>query len=350
MQTKNKSAKKITLVVLSYGKQDYLRRLIYLYKELSYHLIIVDGSNSPWKSDKSGVLENLSWEYFAIPSPQRTFKNYSERFIRSVNLVTSPYMVFIDDEEFLFPSGIKSAINFLESNPSYSAAGGQIFVVDTENQHRVSTWGRKSTMFELSEDKSIDRMMKLVFHQRTANLMYQVVPTGLYKKFVKILSLSNFANSIRFHSSLEIFQSLFLSQQGNWQMHSYPYWIRIIGPSNENTSEINFLSASEIKLICRNLFKYGTKECYSLEKIMDVCWGGNSDYYAQLKTSLNLKSKKKISKYYIFKHFFKKIVKTKNLNQFEGVSLEEIKHFIKTIKDYPMGISEKEFDYLSRIE
>ena len=346
METKSKSRKIITLVVLSYQKQDFLRRLILLYRDFPCHLVIADGSNSRWTSGDSGELNNLTWQYFQIPSSQRSFKNYAERFVKSINLITSPYVVFIDDEEFLFPSGMQSAINYLNRNPTHSAAGGQIFLVEPENKYRVSTWGRKSTEFELLENKSIDRISKLVFHQRTANLMYQVVPTEIYQKFTKILSRSDFLNSIKFHSALEIFQSLFLAKQGNWKMQNYPYWIRIPGSINDGQSVSYFLTRDEMRIISRNLFRSNTKENYLLEKIMKVCWGVNSVYHRQSLNRAMLDSKKINSFSYYLKTFIKRKIVTDRFNPFEDNYLEEFNSFIKIIRDYPMGLSKKEFDLL----
>ena len=118
-KTQTRSKKIITIIVLSCDKQDYLRRIIWLYRSFDCHLIFADGSKNDWDSGDSGEFGNLTWEYFRTSSRKRTFKNYTERFIESIKLVTSPYTVFMDDEEFLFPSGIQAAIKFLEKNSCY---------------------------------------------------------------------------------------------------------------------------------------------------------------------------------------------------------------------------------------
>ncbi len=344
-----RSKKIITIVVLSCDKQDYLRRMVWLYKDFSCHLIFADGSKNDWESSHLGELGNLTWEYFRIPSQKRTFKNYTERFIESMKLVTSPYTVFMDDEEFLFPSGIQAAIKYLERNPSQSAAGGQIYTLDTKNKYRLSTWGRKSTEFELSVNDGIGRISKLVSHQRTANLMYQVVPTELYQKFSNILTKSSFSSKIQFHSSFEIFQSIFLAQQGNWKMQSYAYWIRIPGPMNEGQSKSLFLTQTETQIISDNLFKRNTKENSSLQNIMISCWGRNSIYHKESKIRLLEKPRKEKKLMHDLKRLIKKYWFTRNKIKLNHINAKEFQVFRQVMKKYPLGMSKREFDSLNVI-
>ena len=348
-KTQTRSKKIITIIVLSCDKQDYLRRIIWLYRSFDCHLIFADGSKNDWDSGDSGEFGNLTWEYFRTSSRKRTFKNYTERFIESIKLVTSPYTVFMDDEEFLFPSGIQAAIKFLEKNPSRSAAGGQIYILDTKNKYKLGTWGRKSTEFELSLNNGIGRISKLVSHQRTANLMYQVVPTELYQKFAKILTKSSFSSKIQFHSALEIFQSIFLAQHGKWKMQSYPYWIRIPGPINEGQSKSLFLTQSEIQIISENLFRRNTKNYSSLQAIMNNCWGQNSIYHQESKFRLLENPRQEKTLLHDLKRLIKRYYFTGNEKKLNHVSTKEFQVFKQVIRNYPSGMSKKEFNSLTII-
>ena len=79
---------------------------------------------------------------------------------------------------------------------------------------------------------------------------------------------------------------------------------------------------------------------------MKVCWGVNSVYHRQSLNRAMLDSKKINSFSYYLKTFIKRKIVTDRFNPFEDNYLEEFNSFIKIIRDYPMGLSKKEFDLL----
>lgn len=105
-----------------------LRMLWYLDKiRFPYPLIIADGANDARLRD---ILKDSS--HF----PNLTFTHYCRRdvspnaFMRkclaAVSMVDTPYVMMIENDDFIFPRDIALAVAFLETNPDYVAAGGAV--------------------------------------------------------------------------------------------------------------------------------------------------------------------------------------------------------------------------------
>lgn len=109
---------KLTLVIPSYNRQQYLARNLHYWSGKDVWVIALDGSPKRIGSDLlKGLDQNVS--YFHLPSSLR------ERLWSVNNHLQTKYMALLADDDFYLPSGLKAAINFLEENPDYSACIGR---------------------------------------------------------------------------------------------------------------------------------------------------------------------------------------------------------------------------------
>lgn len=219
-----------TAVIVSYNRQDVLRRQLLYYANKPIHLIFADGSDADWGSGDSGSIGKMTWEYFRISG-----WSYIDRYRKAVSKVETEFMFFIDDEECILWTGVEKAVEFLQQNPDHSCAGGRVGRASVggigkrplSKSFSVADWNYFSSSFDLLHDDFRLRLQSLIIENRTANIYYQVHRTELVKKFAetfdeKILEL-------KYPGTTEILFCCFVISHGKWRMDNYPYWFRYGG-------------------------------------------------------------------------------------------------------------------------
>lgn len=213
---------RVTAVILSYNRQDALRRQLLYYANKPIHLIFADGSDDDWGSGDSGSIGEMTWEYFSIPG----FDSYIPRSLTAVAKVDSEFMFFLDDEECILWTGIESAINFLIQNSDHSCAGGRADICTfVKRRIAIRPWGRWGKPFELLQPSALERFERVCSENRTANLFYQIQRSESVRAWVGALD-PEFKPSGIYPGFLEIAFTGSLSFLGKWKMSSYPFWIR----------------------------------------------------------------------------------------------------------------------------
>jgi len=96
---------------------------------LPYRFLIADGEVHPAMAEllenSRGVFPNLDIEYVRYPNDVN-FSRYYAKMYDAVRRVRTPYMMFVDNDDFLAHAGIERNIDFLESHPDYVCCGGGI--------------------------------------------------------------------------------------------------------------------------------------------------------------------------------------------------------------------------------
>ncbi len=211
-----------TAVILSYNRQDALRRQLLYYANKPVHLIFADGSDSDWGSGESGSIGEMTWEYFRIPG----FGSYLTRLQIAVKHVETEFMFFIDDEECILWTGVEKAVEFLMKNPEHSCAGGRADIMEISRRTlAIRPWGYWAEPFSLLQLKGSDRLEAVCSQYRTANIYYQVLRSSDVQCYVEVID-QNLSIENRYSGFLEIALSGYLTLVGKWQMGTYPYWIR----------------------------------------------------------------------------------------------------------------------------
>ena len=228
----------VTAVVLSYNRQNALRRQLLYYADKPVHLVLADGSNEDWGSGKSGSIGAMTWEYFRVEG----YDSYTRRFEMAVSRVKTDYMYFLDDEECILWTGVEQAVRLLEENPEHSCAGGRVSKMSVEGhvatvgRRRLSVvnWGVFSTAFSLKSDNQFERLNLMVSSDRTANIYYQVHRSEFVKTFA--IQVQAIPHSSGYAGTLEVLFTSIIILMGKWEMGSYPYWIRYGGSVIESDS------------------------------------------------------------------------------------------------------------------
>lgn len=117
---------KIDLFIPTYNRPDFLERLLNYYQDLAvkYRIIVADSSSVRNKKlNKKIILKfpRLNILYLDKFNPLQVSH---QKFAEMVKVAEAKYTVFCADDDFLIPSGIDEAVNFLDKNKDYSSAHG----------------------------------------------------------------------------------------------------------------------------------------------------------------------------------------------------------------------------------
>ena len=246
-----------TAVIVSYNRQDVLRRQILYYANKPIHLIFADGSDDDWGSGDSGSIGEMTWEYFRISG----YNSVLKRLVEAVHRVESEFMFFIDDEECILWTGVEQAVEFLRQNPDHSCAGGAVLRASKglsakrfqPRSFALSTWHNFNSSFDLTDSDPISRIYKLNNEGRTANIYYQVHRSKIVKAYSQ--KIMNFDFIEKYTGTLEIIFTSFVIKHGKWAKCEYPYWFRF-GESVLSPNKLpRYMSAKDCEEVTRLLIE-----------------------------------------------------------------------------------------------
>ncbi len=120
---------RITILLTLKGRHAYTYRWLSHADRtrLPFRVLIADGEpDSPvgaWLGTRT-VFPNLQLEYRQYND--RTYQDFYQKLLDAALRIQTPYVMLVDNDDFLFPSGITPCIDFLDSMPDYVSAGGGI--------------------------------------------------------------------------------------------------------------------------------------------------------------------------------------------------------------------------------
>ncbi|MCG6574568.1 TIGR00180 family glycosyltransferase [Pseudomonas sp. AF32] len=112
-------SERFTVVVISHNRSAFLRRTLHYYSSYPCSVLVLDSSV---ERDEQIHLDFPSVDYRHLP--QFTYKGLQDKLVYGVNQVTTPYMVFAADDDFLLHDALTESVEFLEANPDYGLCHG----------------------------------------------------------------------------------------------------------------------------------------------------------------------------------------------------------------------------------
>ncbi len=94
---------------------------------LPFHVIVADGEVHPTIDrllSSPATFPHLSFEYHRYED--RSISDFYRKVVDALAKVRTPYVMMCDNDDFVFPYGLKKSIDFLDSAPDYVCAGGGI--------------------------------------------------------------------------------------------------------------------------------------------------------------------------------------------------------------------------------
>ncbi|MGE8485173.1 MAG: TIGR00180 family glycosyltransferase [Pseudomonas sp.] len=108
-----------TVVVITHNRRAFLRRTLQYYSRYPAKVLVLDSSA---QCDEGIATDFPSADYHHLP--QYTYKGLQDKLTYGVNQVTTPYMVFAADDDFLIHDALTASVEFLHANPDYGLCHG----------------------------------------------------------------------------------------------------------------------------------------------------------------------------------------------------------------------------------
>lgn len=115
----------LTIMIPTMNRSDFLIRLLNYYADTGYkHWISIgDSSNSEDVEKTKNAIKYIGSKLKIIYN-EFPGLNDAECMQQIVKTVSTPYVVFVADDDFLVPNGLEKCISFLENNQDYNSAHG----------------------------------------------------------------------------------------------------------------------------------------------------------------------------------------------------------------------------------
>ncbi|MEB0045458.1 MULTISPECIES: TIGR00180 family glycosyltransferase [unclassified Pseudomonas] len=171
----------LTVVLISHERPAFLRRAVRFYSSLPCKILVLDSSVDP-QPGMSGQFPNVDYQHL----PQFGYWGIRAKLAHGIEQVTTPFMVFAADDDFLVHDALHEAVAFMGANPDYSMCHGYsmmyLALVNSVSYYRRDKKVCEDYSSEHVQDRVQDYMQQYIppFYavQRTALLRdwYHVMP------------------------------------------------------------------------------------------------------------------------------------------------------------------------------
>ncbi|RBJ80434.1 TIGR00180 family glycosyltransferase [Pseudomonas sp. MWU12-2534b] len=112
-------SERFTLVVMTHNRKAFLQRTLQYYSTYPCSILVLDSS---LEANQALAERYPQVDYRHLP--QFNYKGLQDKLTYGVNQVTTPYMVFAADDDFLIHDALTASVEFLEANPDYGVCHG----------------------------------------------------------------------------------------------------------------------------------------------------------------------------------------------------------------------------------
>ncbi len=216
----------LTLVLPTYERHQYVRRLLHYFSDCGVQVIIADGSSSRLFCADEGVFGALRWRYLHISGANTLL----QRLAGALEMVDTEYFCFLDDCDFLLVSGLKKAVSQLTFNKNLNVAGGRVAeyfarLKSSEGFELVAVrdWGHWSAPYSVgSSGRPEERLRELISDVRTASWFYTVIRADALQQALT----GAFRLKISEADAGELIICGILALSSSFAVGEYPHWMR----------------------------------------------------------------------------------------------------------------------------
>ncbi len=225
---------KLTLVILTYNRHKYLKRTIKYWSNYNVNLVVLDGSDVRF-NDPCLKPKNIKYIY--------NTEGIYARFLSSINLIDTEFMMLGSDDEFYLPSVVSSCIKFLMEEPNYYSCGGRAlgFGHDGKNYFGFEPYPKLKDL-SLDSNNFIERIFKH-FSLYVPAHVYSVMRTSNWN----IICRNIFKKKYNFHSSEELQIEFLVMVSGKSKIIPQLMWMRNreVPSTNEKYPQFRFPTIKE---------------------------------------------------------------------------------------------------------
>lgn len=204
---------KITIVILSRGRNLYLERTVKYYISEGFKVLVVHQTDAKFR--------------LKIKSPKliyyKSSDHYYERFIQAAKIVNTKYSILVNDDEFVFKQFIKKSIIFLDRNKSYATVCGKVLTFFMKEKKIFYDYGYKNFGKEVLKSANIKG--RIIFHiNNPSNHGYNsVMKSSDFKRIALFLKKFPHPGNIFF---VEFCINLLIASFGKSKFLNSLYWLR----------------------------------------------------------------------------------------------------------------------------
>lgn len=181
MQNQNNKIDEITVIIITYKRYGYLKRLLSFFSllELKLNLLVLD--STPYNPTDTDLL------YLLKSNPKLNWVRYdgSIFFVNKIadgcKYINTKYSVLCADDDFILPSAILKSIDFLESNLEYSCCHGIYYDYDFQNSYKLNFGNIYGKIIEDSESSPLSRCINYLSGDTNYYSFYAVHRTAEFK-------------------------------------------------------------------------------------------------------------------------------------------------------------------------
>ena len=264
------NASKITLIVPTINRSDFVIRLLRYYDSLNFkHFIMIGDSSNHEEFDKtnhvvSEINGRLNVEHFHYPD----LTNYAVTY-KLIQNVSTPYSAFMPDDDFLVPDSIEKLIVFMDKHSDYSCAWGKtiLFAIQEHGAYgliRSLGPNNQATNFSIEENSAKERLFAHI--NNYSSVFIGVCRTKMFEKALRhsmeMNSTGNMSDKTWWTAQQfgEILTSYSLVLQGKIKSFDCLYWVRQFHDQRYVFNDIFDWLTSKNWLTCYNMAALQIKE------------------------------------------------------------------------------------------
>jgi glycosyltransferase domain-containing protein len=211
-----------TIIIPSFSRHYQLSRYISYLAHYRCEVILVDGSNNPLLPATSFTNGLAKFTYLHMPGKE----NFILRIAKAIQLVQTDFFCLMDDSDILLLTSIPKIETWLDENPGFFASGQVYNLATSLGLWKLHGWGRWYSELCIEETSSLERIVRVIEEQRTANLFYTVVPSYMRDKIVDSLNSIYAKDSVLAQKSIEVLFAAILLTHFKFCKLNIPFWIR----------------------------------------------------------------------------------------------------------------------------
>ncbi len=187
---------KITLIIPTYNRHQYLKRILDYYSGSEIKIVVCDSSVEPFSTSN---YPNVT--YYQFKEYQ-----FTSKINACLNKIDTPYTIFCADDDFIILDSVKKGIDFLNKNPDYASVGGKLEAFYNLNKKIVYQYYPKIRAIDILPEKATERLKKRPIGSNTFNNYFYCV-----HRTANLKQIFDFAHKNLNEIDLAILNEYFLS-------------------------------------------------------------------------------------------------------------------------------------------
>ncbi|WP_338525732.1 TIGR00180 family glycosyltransferase [Pseudomonas batumici] len=228
----------LTVVLITHNRPAFARRAVKFYSTLPCRILVLDSSTEVTEGI-AGAYPNVEYRHL----PQYGYWGIQAKLVHGVEQVSTPYMVFAADDDFIVHGALADSVGFLESNPDYGMCHGYCLMYLTLS-NSVSYYRRDKKVCEDYSSESAQERIIDFMHQYIPPF-YAVHRTALLRDWYAAMPEGTI------FQWQEIGHAYYMLAKAKARILPVPYVVREInyGESEHNTEVFHSLTYTDAKSV-----------------------------------------------------------------------------------------------------